>query len=85
MREIVGAEHFAVVYVDAPLEVCEQRDSKELYAKVRAGGISQFTGVTDPYEAPVEPEVHLDTASQDVAVGVEKILALLQERGVLPR
>ena len=83
-RRIVGDEHFAEVFVDAPLEVCEQRDPKGLYRKVRDGEIPQFTGITDPYEIPVEPEVHLSTASQDVDASVGQVLALLGERGVIP-
>ena len=83
-RRIVGEEHFAEVFVDAPLEVCEQRDPKGLYRKVRDGEIHQFTGITDPYEVPVEPEVHLSTASQDVDASVGQVLVLLGERGVIP-
>ena len=84
-RRIVGEEHFAEVFVDAPLEVCEARDPKGLYRKVRDGEIPQFTGITDPYEIPVEPEVHLSTDSQDVDASVGQVLALLAERGVIPR
>jgi len=83
-REIVGAESFSEVFVDAPLAVCEDRDPKGLYAKVRAGQIFQFTGVTDPYEAPAAPEIHLDTAGQDVDANVAAVLATLRERGVIP-
>jgi bifunctional enzyme CysN/CysC len=83
-REIVGTEHFSEVFVDAPLDVCEDRDPKGLYARVRAGEIHQFTGITDPYEVPVEPEVHLRTAEQDVDAGVAQVLAALKERGVIP-
>ena len=83
-RRIVGAEHFAEVFVDAPLEVCEARDPKGLYRKVRSGEIPQFTGITDPYEAPVAAEVHLDTAGQDVDTSAEQVLAVLRERGAIP-
>ena len=83
-REIVGDRHFCEVFVDAPLDVCEERDPKGLYAKVRAGEIHQFTGVTDPYEAPVAPDVHMDTAGRDVEASVEQVLEVLRERGVIP-
>lgn len=56
---------FIEAFVDTPLEVCEQRDVKGLYAKARAGEIQGMTGVDDPYEAPVEPDVHIDGANQD--------------------
>ena len=52
------------MFVDTPLEVCEQRDIKGLYAKARAGEIKGFTGIDDPYEAPIEPEIRLDTVSK---------------------
>jgi bifunctional enzyme CysN/CysC len=83
-REIVGQAHFSEVFVDAPLDVCEGRDPKGLYAKVRAGEIPQFTGVTDPYEAPENPDLRLDTAQQDIAVSVETVLGSLRDRGVIP-
>lgn len=53
------AEDFIEIYVDTPLEVCEQRDPKGLYKMARAGKIAHFTGITDPYEEPIEPELHL--------------------------
>lgn len=65
-REIIGAERFAEVFVDAPLEVCESRDPKGLYKKARAGEIPAFTGISDPYEAPEKPELHLRTNEQSV-------------------
>ncbi len=83
-REIVGQAHFSEVHVDAPLDVCEGRDPKGLYAKVRAGEIPQFTGVTDPYEAPANPDLRLDTAAQDVPESVEIVVASLRDRGVIP-
>jgi bifunctional enzyme CysN/CysC len=83
-RKIVGGAHFSEVHVDAPLDVCEDRDPKGLYAKVRAGEIPQFTGVTDPYEAPDQPDLRLDTASGDVETNVEAVLASLRERGIIP-
>ncbi|MEW5976952.1 MAG: bifunctional sulfate adenylyltransferase/adenylylsulfate kinase [Acidobacteriota bacterium] len=61
VRNMVGDEHFVEVFVDTPLEICEQRDTKGLYAKARRGDIKGFTGIDDPYEPPVQPELVLDT------------------------
>ncbi len=69
---------FVEVYVDTPLEVCEARDPKGLYAKARAGEISGFTGIDDPYEAPLNPELILTPADGDPAAQAHHILALLQ-------
>ncbi|MDP6454096.1 MAG: bifunctional sulfate adenylyltransferase/adenylylsulfate kinase [SAR202 cluster bacterium] len=66
VKQMVGAERFVEVFVDTPLEVCEARDSKGMYAKARRGEITGFTGIDDPYESPVDPEITLDT------VGVSK-------------
>ena len=62
-REMVGAASFVEAFVDTPLPVCEARDVKGLYAKARRGELRQFTGIDDPYEAPVSPEIRLETAS----------------------
>ena len=72
--------NFVEVFVDCPLEVCEQRDVKGLYKKARAGEIAQFTGISDPYEAPENPEIHLHTErenpDQDVAIILDKLANL---------
>lgn len=64
---------FLEVFVDTPLEVCEARDPKGLYAKARAGEISAFTGVDDPYEAPTDPELVIDTTKTTVEEAVDRI------------
>ncbi len=69
--------HFVEVFVNAPLEICESRDPKGLYRKARAGEIRGFTGVDDPYEAPLEPEVECRTDRETVAESVEKVLAAI--------
>ena len=74
---------FYEVYVDAPLEVAEERDPKGLYKKARAGEIKGFTGIDDPYEEPSSAELHLRTDKNSVAESVQKILDLLEERGIL--
>jgi adenylylsulfate kinase len=75
-RQIIGASRFAEIYVDAPLEVCESRDPKGLYKKARAGEIPQFTGISDPYEAPEAPELRLRTAEESV----DQLVARLVEQ-----
>lgn len=83
-RDAVGAERFLEVFVDAPLEVCERRDPKQLYRRARAGEIGEFTGVSAPYEPPASPTLVLDTTRLDVAGGVARLIGLLRERGFLP-
>ncbi len=68
---------FVEVFVDTPLEVCEARDPKGLYAKARAGEITGFTGVDDPYEPPLDPELVIDTTEVFVDEAVTKVRALL--------
>lgn len=74
---------FIEVYVNAPLEVCEQRDRKGLYRRARAGEIKGVTGVDDPYEPPLAPEVECRTDLETVAQSGEKVLAALRARGYL--
>ena len=76
---------FIEIYVDTPIEVCEQRDPKGLYKKARAGQIKGFTGIDDPYEAPVSPELVLDTTKLSVEQSVRQVIELLVKRGVLAR
>ncbi|KAK6910476.1 adenylylsulfate kinase [Kwoniella mangroviensis CBS 10435] len=75
---------FIEVYVDAPLDVVEQRDPKGLYKKARAGEIKDFTGISAPYEAPAKPEIHIRTDQVDVAGAVEIIVQYLEEKGLIP-
>ncbi|MFO1010911.1 MAG: adenylyl-sulfate kinase [Planctomycetota bacterium] len=74
---------FVEVFVDAPLAVVEARDPKGLYKKARAGAIPQFTGVTDPYEPPLRPEVVVRTGEESIEASGERILAYLRSRGLL--
>jgi bifunctional enzyme CysN/CysC len=82
-RAIIGQGSFLEVHVDAPLEVCEERDPKGLYRKARAGEIPQFTGITDPYEPPAAPEVRLETATMTAQQSASRIVETLRERRVL--
>jgi sulfate adenylyltransferase len=82
VRKMVG-ENFIEIFVDTPIEVCEQRDVKGLYARARRGQITGFTGVDDPYEAPQNAEITLDTVSATAEENAHKIIAYLAERGFL--
>ena len=76
---------FFEVYVDTPLEVCEARDPKGLYRKARAGQITGFTGIDDPYEAPETPEIVLKTEQQSIEASVAAITEALAAKGLLGR
>jgi len=71
------------VHVATPLEVCEGRDRKGLYAKARAGILKEFTGISDPYEAPTDAEVTLDTAEISPEEAVQEILLVVERAGFL--
>jgi sulfate adenylyltransferase len=83
VRKMVGNDHFIEVFVDTPISVCEERDKKGLYDRARRGLITGFTGVDDPYEAPVDPEVTLDTVNCTVEENARSIIAFLEEKGFL--
>jgi adenylylsulfate kinase len=83
VREIVGEERFLEVFVDASVDVCEQRDPKGLYRKARAGEISDFTGISSPYEPPEHPALVLDTASAGVGECVALLVRELGRRDIL--
>lgn len=76
LRELLGQD-FVEVFVDCDLSVCEARDPKQLYQKARAGEIKEFTGITSPYEAPENPEIHLYTHKNTVAECADQVLAYL--------
>ncbi|MEW6715895.1 MAG: bifunctional sulfate adenylyltransferase/adenylylsulfate kinase [Chloroflexota bacterium] len=82
-RKMVGEEQFIEVYVNTPLEVCEARDIKGLYARARRGEIKGFTGIDDPYEEPINPELTLDTVETMPEENARKIIAYLREHGFL--
>jgi sulfate adenylyltransferase len=81
VRNMVGKDHYVEVFVDTPLEVCEQRDTKGLYARARRGEIKNFTGVDDPYEPPRHPEIRLDTVTFLPEENAISILDYLQDKG----
>ena len=74
---------FSEIYVACPLAVCEQRDVKGMYARARRGQITGFTGVDDPYEEPVNPEITLDTVSFTPLENARKIVQSLGERALI--
>lgn len=85
VRAMVGSDHFIEVFVDTPLEVCESRDAKGMYAKARAGEIKGFTGIDDPYEAPVDPEVRVETVGHAPEENADQIMRILEARGFISR
>jgi adenylylsulfate kinase len=82
VRRNIG-EDFIEVYVDAPLEVCAERDVKGLYKKAFAGEIGQFTGVSDPYEPPAAPELHIKTDEEEPQESARRVILKLDELGYL--
>ena len=83
IRATMRPGEFIEVFVDTPLEICEQRDPKGLYKKARAGEIKDFTGISSPYEEPENAELVLDTAELTLNESVDKVIELLRERGAL--
>lgn len=81
VRCMIGEDRFVEVFVDTPLEVCEARDPKGMYARARRGEIDRFTGIDDPYERPVDPELSIETVGTSPEVNAERILAELVDRG----
>lgn len=81
-REIIGAEAFIEVFIDAPLSECERRDPKGLYSKARKGLIKKFTGIDSAYEAPLAPDIRLNTLETDVSTAVASVMEYLQRRNL---
>ncbi len=90
-RENAAALHagdeltFIEIFVDAPLELCEERDPKGLYARARAGELAGLTGVGAPYEPPTNPDLVLHTCDEPIDAGAARVLELLAERGLYRR
>jgi bifunctional enzyme CysN/CysC len=79
-RALFDDNEFLEVFVDTPLELCEQRDPKGLYRRARAGEIPNFTGISSPYEAPEHADIHLETANLATEQSVERVIARLLEK-----
>ena len=82
VRRNIG-EYFIEIFVDAPLEICAERDVKGLYKKAFAGEIEQFTGVSDPYEPPAAPELHIRTNEEEPQESARRVIVKLEELGYL--
>ena len=80
IKEIVGADDYIEIFVNTPLEVCEQRDVKGLYKKARAGELKNFTGISAPFEIPVNPTIEIKTVIEHPEEAVTRILSVLKSR-----
>ncbi len=85
VRKLFPAGEFIEVFMDTPLETCEERDPKGLYRKARSGEIKHFTGIDSPYEIPSHPELRLDTSTMSVETCVDTLIAYLLERELIFR
>lgn len=84
VRATMKPGDFIEIFVDAPLEVCESRDPKGLYKKARAGELKGFTGIDDPYEPPLRPEIRLDAANHTPEELADVVIDYLRQRGIIP-
>ena len=85
VRNIIGSKDFIEVYCSADIDVCERRDTKGLYKKARLGEIKEFTGISSPYEAPVNPEIVVDTGSLNLNDSVKEGINYLREQNLIER
>lgn len=83
VRNMVDQDHYIEVFVDTPLEECEKRDVKGLYAKARRGEIKEFTGIDDPYEPPLHPELTLDTVNNAAETNARLIMSYITDKGFI--
>ncbi|WP_298775773.1 adenylyl-sulfate kinase [uncultured Shewanella sp.] len=83
VRRLNQEAHFIEVFIDTPLEVCEQRDPKGLYQKARSGEIKHFTGIDSAYEAPESPEIRVETAGKSIESCAQQVVDYLQEQGLI--
>lgn len=83
VRKLMPHGDFIEIHCHAALEICESRDVKGLYKKARAGEIKNYTGIDSPYEAPLQPELLVDTGSLSLEASVATVMQLLQERGIV--
>ena len=85
VRKIIGSKDFIEVYCSADIDVCESRDTKGLYKKARLGEIKEFTGISSPYEAPVNPEIVVNTGTLNLNDSVEEVINYLREQNLIER
>ena len=81
-RKIFPHGEFLEIYCDCPIEICEERDVKGLYKRARTGEVKEFTGISSPYEAPLNPELKVETAKLSLQECADQVIILLQERGI---
>lgn len=81
VRALLAEDQFFEIYVNTPLEICEQRDPKGLYKRARAGEIPNFTGISDPYEEPQAPELELKTETVTIDEAARQVICLLEQHG----
>ena len=80
-KEVIGNERIVEVYIDTPLEICESRDPKELYKKARLGKITNFTGISDPFDIPINPDITISTQELSAEKAAETIINFLKDNG----
>jgi len=78
IKAIIGSNYYIEVFVNTPIAVCEQRDVKGLYKKARAGEIKNFTGISSPFEIPINPTIEIETVNESPEQAVSKILEFLK-------
>ena len=83
VRSIIGNDDFIEIYCAANLDICERRDTKGLYKKARSGEINDFTGISSPYEIPLDPQITIDTGSLDLINCVKQIIDYLNKRNLI--
>jgi adenylylsulfate kinase len=83
-RKLIAEGRFVEVFVDCPLNVCEERDTKGLYKKARAGEIKEFTGISAPYESPLNPEATVNTAALSIEECAQAVVEALVKAGLVP-
>ena len=79
-KKIVGSDNFNEIYINTPLDICEQRDVKGLYKKARSGSIKGFTGIDSPYEAPIEPKLEIKTADYSIQESCDRVVKFIIEK-----
>jgi adenylylsulfate kinase len=82
VRNMVAPGDFIEIFCDAPIEICETRDTKGLYKKARAGLIAEFTGISSPYEVPINPELIVNTGTAELSDCVQIVINLIMQRGI---
>jgi len=83
VKNMVQEDEFIEIFIDTPIEICEQRDPKGLYKKARNKEIKEFTGISSPYEKPIDPKIHLQTDKKTIKECVDEIIKYLKQKGYI--